>query len=333
MTKPVSNRGLYRPENAKDSCGFGLIAHLRGEPSHELVDTACTALTRMTHRGAISADGKTGDGCGVLMAFPKSFFQAVAKEEGMWLDERFAVGMVFLGSDDATAERSRRILKKHIKKQTLSVAGWRKVPLDPSVCGQVALESMPRIEQIFVNATEGWTSHDLERRLFVARRMASAENKRLDTPDTSFHVATLSNLVTVYKGLVMPANLPEFFKDLRDPRLTSQICLFHQRFSTNTLPNWKYAQPFRFLAHNGEINTIAGNRSWSEARTPKFQTPLLPDLQQIRPLVNQEGSDSSSLDKMLEIFLAGGMDVFRAMRILIPPAWQAEPDMSPDLRA
>ncbi|NNE06870.1 MAG: glutamate synthase large subunit, partial [Xanthomonadales bacterium] len=196
-----------------------------------------------------------------------------------------------------------------------------------------ALDSMPRIEQVFVNAPDGWTSHDLERRLFVARRLASAENMKLEEPDELFHVATLSNLVTVYKGLVMPTNLPEFYADLRDPRMESQICLFHQRFSTNTLPNWKYAQPFRFLAHNGEINTISGNRSWSEARTPKFQTPLLPDLQQIRPLVNQEGSDSSSLDKMLEIFLAGGMDVFRAMRVLIPPAWQAEPDMSPELRA
>jgi glutamate synthase (NADPH/NADH) large chain len=199
--------------------------------------------------------------------------------------------------------------------------------------GRVAGESLPRIEQVFVNAPDGWSPTDIERRLFVARRMASAENMNLDAPDDTLHVATLSNLVTVYKGLVMPYNLPQVFRDLRDPRLVSQICLFHQRFSTNTLPDWKYAQPFRFLAHNGEINTIEGNRAWSEARTPKFQTPLLPDLQKIRPLVNQEGSDSSSLDNMLELFLAGGMDVFRAMRILIPPAWQAEPDMSPDLKA
>jgi glutamate synthase (NADPH/NADH) large chain len=315
IVQPYKN-GLYRPEDAKESCGFGLIAHLRGETSHELVSTACHALTRMTHRGAISADGKTGDGCGVLMAFPRSFFRDVAEEEGMWLDRLFAVGLVFLGNDENTAARSRKILKKHIRGQTLDVAGWRTVPIDPSVCGDEALASI-----------------DLERRLFVARRMAAAENNRLKQPDSLFHVATLSNLVTVYKGLVMPENLPEFYADLRDPRLESKICLFHQRFSTNTLPNWKYAQPFRFLAHNGEINTISGNRSWSEARTPKFQTPLLPDLQKIRPLVNQEGSDSSSLDKMLEIFLAGGMDVFRAMRILIPPAWQAEPDMSSDLRA
>ena len=326
-------KGLYRPENAKDSCGFGLIAHQYGEASHALVSTACTALARMTHRGAIAVDGKTGDGCGVLMKFPESFFRLVAEEEGIRLGRTFAVGMVFLNSDEAIAARSRKILKKHIKNETLGIAGWRIVPTDLSVCGQMALDSMPRIEQVFVDVPPGWNPHDAERRLFVARRMAAAENMKLEQPDKSFHMATLSGLTTVYKGLVMPLNLPNFFPDLKDPRLESAICLFHQRFSTNTLPNWKYAQPFRFLAHNGEINTIEGNRSWSEARTPKFQTPLLPDLQKIRPLVNQEGSDSSSLDKMLELFLAGGMDVFRAMRILIPPAWQAEPDMSPELKA
>ena len=245
----------------------------------------------------------------------------------------FAVGMVFLGQDEAAARQSRQLLEKHLANEMLDIAGWREVPIDTSVLGQTARASLPRIEQVLVNAPPGWNSHDIERRLFVARRMASAENLALAEPDQTFHVATLSNLVTVYKGLVMPANLPEFFPDLKDRRLKSSICVFHQRFSTNTLPNWKYAQPFRFLAHNGEINTIAGNRSWSEARTPKFQSPLLPDLQKIRPLVNQEGSDSSSLDKMLELFLAGGMDVFRAMRILVPPAWQAEPDMPADLRA
>ena len=326
-------KGLYRAEDAKESCGFGLIAHQQGEASHELVATAVTALTRMTHRGAVAVDGKTGDGCGILMQFPESFFRQVAEDEGMWLSERFAVGMIFLSPDPKIAARSRKILSKHIRNETLAVAGWRKVPINPEVCGQIALRSMPTIEQVFVNVPNGWSAFDAERRLFVARRMASAENMKLDEPDKSFHAATLSDLTTVYKGLLMPENLPEFYPDLKDPRMESAICLFHQRFSTNTLPNWKYAQPFRYLAHNGEINTIQGNRSWAEARTPKFQTPLLPDLQKIRPLVNQEGSDSSSLDKMLELFLAGGMDVFRAMRILIPPAWQAEPDMAPELRA
>jgi len=326
-------KGLYRPEQAKESCGFGLIAHQHGEVSHELVSTACTALARMTHRGAVAADGKTGDGCGVLMQFPDSFFRQVAEEDGIRVGRYFAVGMVFLNQDPEIAARSRKIIKTHIKNETLGVAGWRVVPTDPSVCGQMALESMPRIEQVFINVPPGWGPQDAERRLFVARRMASVANTNLEHPDELFYIASFSDLTTIYKGLVMPENLPEFYPDLKDPRLETSICLFHQRFSTNTLPNWKYAQPFRYLAHNGEINTIEGNRSWSEARTPKFQTPLLPDLQKIRPLVNQYGSDSSSLDNMLELFLAGGMDVFRSMRILIPPAWQAEPDMAPELRS
>ena len=333
MSEALYDKGLYRPEDARESCGFGLIAHMQGEASHELVATACGALDRMTHRGAVDADGKTGDGCGVLMAFPHDFFRAVAREEGIRLEDHFAVGMVFMSSDPELAAQSRALLEKHIRNETLTVAGWRKVPIDTTVLGKVAGASLPCIEQVFVNAPYGWGEHDIERRLFVARRLASAESMREASPDPAFHVATLSNMVTVYKGLVMPGNLPHFYTDLQDQRLSSHICVFHQRFSTNTLPQWRYAQPFRYLAHNGEINTIEGNRSWSEARTPKFATPLLPDLQDIRPLVNQEGSDSSSLDNMLELFLAGGMDVFRAMRILIPPAWQAEPDMPPDLKA
>jgi len=326
-------KGLYRPDQAKESCGFGLIAHQQGEASHELVSTACKALARMTHRGAIAVDGKSGDGCGVLMQFPESFFRDLAEEEGLWLGRVFAVGMVFLSQDAETAARSRKIIKKQVENETLGIAGWRVVPTNPLVCGQMALDSMPRIEQVFINVPPGWGPHDAERRLFVARRMASAANMNLEEPDDLFYIASFSDLTAIYKGLVMPEYLPEFYPDLKDPRLKSAICLFHQRFSTNTLPNWKYAQPFRYLAHNGEINTIEGNRSWSGARTPKFQTPLLPDLQKIRPLVNQEGSDSSSLDNMLELFLAGGMDVFRSMRVLIPPAWQAEPDMSPELKA
>ncbi|NIP16788.1 MAG: glutamate synthase large subunit, partial [Xanthomonadales bacterium] len=207
MPTDLSSNGLYRPEDSKESCGFGLIAHMRGMQSHELVSTACSALTRMTHRGAVDADGKTGDGCGVLMSFPRSFFRAVAADEGIRLDEQFAVGMVFLSQDEAQAKRSRKILEKHIERETLGVAGWRKVPLDTSVLGSSALASLPRIEQVMVNAPFGWTPHDIERRLFVARRMAFAENAKLDDPDRTFHVATLSNLVTVYKGLVMPANL------------------------------------------------------------------------------------------------------------------------------
>jgi len=320
---------LYHSSQAKDNCGFGLIAQLDGKTSHSLVSTALTALTRMTHRGAISSDGKTGDGCGLLIQLPTSYFKAIAKENGFTLGRRFGIGQIFLSPDPAKAKRSKKILENELAKETLTVAGWRQVPVDTNVCGDIALASMPVIEQVFVQAPPGWTKEDLERRLFIARRRAA--DKIIN--DDDYYVVSLSCLVIVYKGLVMPQYLHQFYPDLANKKLKTAICLFHQRFSTNTAPLWKFAQPFRFLAHNGEINTITGNRNWSVARQSKFYSPLLPDLPHLKHLVNQTGSDSSSLDNMLEVMLAGGMDIFRALRLLVPPAWAKRRNMDPELRA
>ncbi|MFP1733839.1 glutamate synthase large subunit [Lonsdalea quercina] len=319
---------LYDASQEKDNCGFGLIAHIEGEPSHKVVRTAIHALARMQHRGAILADGKTGDGCGLLLQKPDRFFRLVAEERGWRLAKNYSVGMMFLSQDEAVAKATRRIVEEELQNETLSVLGWREVPTNPDVLGEIALSSLPRIEQIFVNAPAGWRQRDMERRLFMARRRIE---KRVQ--DKDFYVCSFSNLVTIYKGLCMPADLPRFYLDLADLRLESAICLFHQRFSTNTVPRWPLAQPFRYLAHNGEINTIAGNRQWARARAYKFKTPLIPDLRDAAPFVNETGSDSSSLDNMLELFLAGGMDIVRAMRLLVPPAWQNNPDMDPELRA
>ncbi|WP_304165066.1 glutamate synthase large subunit [Lonsdalea britannica] len=319
---------LYDASQEKDNCGFGLIAHIEGEPSHKVVRTAIHALARMQHRGAILADGKTGDGCGLLLQKPDRFFRLVAEERGWRLAKNYSVGMMFLSQDEEIAKATRRIVEEELQNETLSVLGWREVPTNPDVLGEIALSSLPRIEQIFVNAPAGWRQRDMERRLFMARRRIE---KRVQ--DKDFYVCSFSNLVTIYKGLCMPADLPRFYLDLADLRLESAICLFHQRFSTNTVPRWPLAQPFRYLAHNGEINTIAGNRQWARARAYKFKTPLIPDLRDAAPFVNETGSDSSSLDNMLELFLAGGMDIVRAMRLLVPPAWQNNPDMDPELRA
>lgn len=320
---------LYDPSQTRDNCGFGLIAHMKGNPSHRLVRTAIAALVRMQHRGAIGADGKTGDGCGLLMSFPDSFFRAVAAEQNWHLSRRFAVGMVFLSKDPAQAQHIRTVFSEELSKETLEVVGWRDVPINQDVLGEIALSNMPAIEQVFINANPGWHKNDIERRLYMARRRI--EKRLID--DQEFYVCSLSNLITVYKGLMMPVDLPSFYLDLADLRMQTSICLFHQRFSTNTLPQWRLAQPFRFLAHNGEINTIEGNRQWARARSYKFKSPLLPDLSDAAPFVNESGSDSSSLDNMLELFLAGGMDLFRAMRLLVPPAWQSNPNMDDDLKA
>lgn len=320
---------LYQPDVFKDNCGFGLIAHTHGEASHDLVQTAIHSLSCMTHRGGVAADGKTGDGCGLLIATPKVFFKKIASDNGFTLNEIFAVGTVFVNLDKALAQQSQDTLSQAIEAQGLLVAGWRDVPVDLSIVGDIARESLPGFKQILVNCPINMDEATFNRKLFVARRKAEIELK----DDPLFYVTSLTSQVVIYKGLVMPADLPAFFLDLQDERLASHIVVFHQRFSTNTLPRWPLAQPFRYLAHNGELNTIDGNRDWAVARTPKFVTDLIPELQQLQPLVNRVGSDSSSLDNMLEVLVSGGMDLFRALSILVPPAWQNVDTMDMDLRA
>jgi len=331
---PEQSQGLYRPEFERDSCGFGLIAHMDGEPSKRLVNTAIEALERMTHRGAVAADGKTGDGCGLLLAKPEGFLRAVAADAGFELAELFTAGMVFLDPEESRAQTARETLNAELERVGLTVAGWREVPIDPSACGETALAALPKIAQVFVNAPVDLTAEQFEAALFMAGRRSEmtlmADN---GGQDEHFYICSLSNRVLSYKGLVMPAYLPIFYKDLGDDRLAAKIVVFHQRFSTNTLPQWRLAQPFRMLAHNGEINTIRGNRNWALARAAKFETPLLPGLKELDPIVNLEGSDSSTLDNMLDVLNTGGMDIFRAMRALVPPAWQNSDTVHPDLRA
>jgi len=319
---------LYHDSQAKDSCGFGLIAQLKGVQSQTLIKTAISALTRMTHRGAINSDGKTGDGCGITIQISPSFFKPIAQSLGANPESLMAIGQLFLNPDKTKANLSKKILEKEIKKETLQVVGWRKVPINEKVCGEVALKTLPKIEQIFVQAPAGWGKDDFERRLFMARRRAADKIK-----DEQYYVCSLSNKLIVYKGLVIPKNLGLFYPDLSDENMQSSICLFHQRFSTNTAPHWKYAQPFRYLAHNGEINTIKANRTWAKCRRKKLYTPLISDLPTLSHLVNQTGSDSSSLDNMLEVLLVGGMDIFRALRLLVPPAWKKRKNMDVHLRA
>ena len=327
----VSNR-LHDPiRDFRDNCGFALLAHMDGEKSHWLVETTLESLARLTHRGAVASDGKSGDGCGIMLQFPEPFLRDVAVECGFRLTERFASGLVFFSPNAKLIARGKKILTRHLRNSALEVAGWREVPTCPEVVGKQALASMPAIYQVFVNAPAGWRSHDIERQLFAARRLAFEEERALTRPDPLYYVVTLSNLTMVYKGLVQAEHLGDFFPDLRDERMTTAVGICHQRFSTNTLPRWNYAQPFRYLAHNGEINSVNANRDWANARGAILHSPLLPRLEELSHLVNQGGSDSSSLDNLLEVFLAGGMDLFRAMRLLLPPAIRE--DMDPDLKA
>lgn len=330
MSQPIElKQGLYRPEFEKDNCGFGLIAQMDDKPSHWLIETAIESLGNLTHRGAIGADGKTGDGCGLLLKKPDSFFRAIASELRVELATHYAVGMVFLSQDNAKTDRIQQQVSEKIEGQGLEVMAWRDVPLDPdNACGQQALSSLPIMRQVFVNAPIDMNQQDFERHLYIARRLAE---KAIDDP--AFYIPSLSSHVVSYKGLVMPTYLDTLYADLKDKRMETSICVFHQRFSTNTLPQWRLAQPFRYLAHNGEINTIQGNRNWALARGAKFATDLIENMDDVRPLVGLAGSDSSSMDNMLEALLAGGVDIFRAMRLLVPPAWQNDPTMDKDLKA
>ncbi|AVH36484.1 glutamate synthase large subunit [Pseudomonas monteilii] len=321
--------GLYHPEEFKDNCGFGLIAHMTGEPSHHLLQTAMQALTCMTHRGGINADGKTGDGCGLLMQKPDQFLRAVAQEHfAVELPKQYAVGMVFFNQDPVKAEAARANMDREILAAGLKLVGWRKVPIDTSVLGRLALERLPQIEQVFIGG-EGLSDQEFAIKLFSARRRSSVANAH----DADHYICSFSHKTIIYKGLMMPRDLAAFYPDLGDERLQTAICVFHQRFSTNTLPKWPLAQPFRFLAHNGEINTITGNRNWAMARRTKFANDLIPDLEELGPLVNRVGSDSSSMDNMLELMVTGGIDLFRGVRMLVPPAWQNVETMDADLRA
>jgi glutamate synthase (NADPH) large chain len=320
---------LYKEAYERDSCGFGLIASLDDAPSHALVRTAIASLNRLTHRGAIAEDGKTGDGCGLLLKKPASFLRALAAETGIRLSARFAAGLVFLSRQAQAAGEARVVLAAELKRQGLEVAGWRRVPVNPAALGVEALKTLPTIEQLFVNCEAAIDSAAFNRRLFMARRCA----EKALAADPAFYVPSLSASTIVYKGMVMPAHLTEFYPDLEDPRLEASVVLFHQRFSTNTLPQWRLAHPYRYLAHNGEINTIQGNRNWATARGPLLRSPLLPNLHEVLPLVAPTGSDSQSLDNMLEVLLMGGLDPLHAMRLLIPPAWHGLDTIDPELRA
>ncbi|WBX94895.1 glutamate synthase large subunit [Pseudoxanthomonas mexicana] len=321
--------GLYDPNDERDACGFGMIAQLDDQPSRALVDTAIAALSRMTHRGGVAADGLTGDGCGLLIRKPDAFLRALAAESGIDPGARFAAGLVFLPHDDALAAQCRATLEAELFRAGVAVKGWRVPPTDDAVCGQLAKDTLPRIEQLFVEAGAEQSGDAFTLALFLARRR-SEQQLRTSVPD--FYVVTLSPHAIGYKGMVLPDKLATFYPDLQRAELASSAVVFHQRFSTNTLPRWPLAHPFRLLAHNGEINTIEGNRRWAQARSKVWKTPRF-DIGEFDPVISMHGSDSQSLDNMLELLVAGGMELIQALRILVPPATQSLEFKDADLAA
>jgi glutamate synthase (NADPH/NADH) large chain len=323
MASSVSTT-LYDQAFEHDSCGFGIVAQIDGRASSWLVDTAFSALAKLSHRGGINADGISGDGCGVLIHRPADWLRALANEAGVFPGERFAAGLVFL--DPEGDERAVPEFERHLLEAGLSVSGWREMAVNLDACGPLSSSTCPRVRQVFVDAAADMDEPAFERALFRARRRAEAAL----ADDPQFYVVSLSEQVIGYKAMAAPGRLREVFADLSHPALVSDAVVFHQRFSTNTTPQWRLAQPFRLLAHNGEINTIRGNRRWMQAREAVLRSPLV-DLSDIGPLVRQTGSDSESLDNALEVLLAGGLDMLTAMRVLVPPAFAAREDLDEDL--
>ncbi|KAF1694475.1 glutamate synthase large subunit [Pseudoxanthomonas daejeonensis] len=322
--------GLYDPNSERDACGFGMIAQLDDQPSRALVDTAIAALSRMTHRGGVAADGLTGDGCGLLIRKPAPFLRALAHEAHIALgaNDQFAAGLVFLPHDEAQAAQCRETLESELHRVGVAVKGWRLVPTDESVCGQLARDTLPAIQQLFVEAGQGQSEDAFTLALFLARRRSEQRLRAIG----DFYVVSLSPHSIGYKGMVLPDKLSRFFVDLQRADLASSAIVFHQRFSTNTLPRWPLAHPFRMLAHNGEINTIEGNRRWAQARGKVWKTPKF-DIAELEPVISMHGSDSQSLDNMLELLVSGGMELIQALRILVPPATQSLEFKDPDLAA
>ena len=308
--------GLYRDNNFKDNCGFGLITNRNGTKSHSVITKSISALKSMKHRGGIGSDGKTGDGCGLLFNLDHDFFRdAILKEQKIELPKHFAVAQLFL---DSSLKDLLPKIENILKKEGLQLDATRLVPVDKKILGVIALDCLPNIYQLFISPNNNLQKELFESALLQARKFIEV----IFDNDEMLYFCSMSSKTIVYKGLMLPDAIDLFYKDLRKNNFTASICVFHQRFSTNTSPRWHLAQPFRLLAHNGEINAIRGNRNWAKARKSKFITPLIPKLSKFKHLINETGSDSSSLDNMIELLEKGGINIFRAIRMVLPPAWQ-----------
>ena len=321
--------GLYDPSLDRDACGLAMVATLRGTPGHDIVEKALEALRNLEHRGAVGSDAGTGDGAGIITQIPHSFFEAVVDFE-LPAKGSYAVGTAFL----PTHEEARRVEKDAIEKiasqENLRVLGWRSVPHRPDVIGDLAREAMPALEQLFVSSTlandkgVGFSGIDLDRQTFRLRKRAERE--------LGAYFPSLSCRTLVYKGMVTTLQLEPFYPDLSDERFQSTLALVHSRYSTNTFPSWPLAQPFRMIAHNGEINTIRANRNWMRARQSQLQSDILGDLKPLFPIVTEGGSDSASFDEVVELLTLAGRSMPHAVMMMVPEAWENQSDMDSSVR-
>src|ERR1700728_493592 len=330
-------QGLYDPAQEHDACGIGFVASVRGEKSHDILLKGIQVLLNLAHRGACGCDAETGDGAGVLIQIPHKFYARECAKLGfeLPLPGSYGVGMTFLPVEKHPRLQCEGILERIVREEGLSVLGWRDMPVFASAIGRVARASQPYIQQIFIGRPPGLEEDAFERKLYIVRKRAESEIRESgDESAGTFYIPSLSCRTVVYKGLVLASQLTNFYRELSDPDVISALCLVHQRFSTNTFPSWQRAHPYRYIAHNGEINTLRGNVNWMHARQSLLASPLFgDDLKKLFPIIEPDGSDSANFDNALELLLQGGRSLPHAMAMLIPEAWAGNRHMKPEKRA
>ena len=330
-------QGLYDPAHEHDACGVGFVVNMHGRKSHRIVRQGLEVLENLTHRGACGCDPLTGDGAGILVQMPHEFFAAVAPQAGIKLPAPgdWAVGNVFLPPSTEERESAEAFFEKVCGEEGQEFLGWRSVPVDNSLIGSTARESEPIVRQAFVGRGKKTPRDLFEWKLFVLRKRFGIELSKLGLVEQTFvYVCSLSSRTIVYKGLLLANQVDTYYSDLSDPRMTSGLALVHQRYSTNTFPTWDLAHPFRFIAHNGEINTVRGNINWMHARESMLAHPVFgPDLEKVKPIVRAGGSDSATLDNVLELLVLGGRSIEEAVSMLIPEPWSGHESMSDELKA
>ena len=322
--------GLYDAANEHDACGVGMLVNIHGGKSHELVEAALKVLENMRHRGAEGADNKTGDGAGIMLQIPHEFILL----QGIPVPEKgkYGTGLLFLPKDEKDRAAILSIIIEEIEKEGLTLMHLRNVPTCPEILGEAALANEPDIKQIFIT---GFTDRETaDRRLYIIRKRIENRIRQSDIASRGdFYIVSLSTKNIVYKGMLSSLQLRNYFPDLTNSYFTSGLALVHSRFSTNTFPTWGLAQPFRLLAHNGEINTIRGNRSWMEARESVLSSPALGDIKELRPIIQPNMSDSASLDNVLEFLVMSGLSLPHAMAMLVPESFNEKNPISEELKA
>ncbi|MDG5813781.1 glutamate synthase large subunit [Chitinispirillales bacterium ANBcel5] len=327
-------QGLYNPANEHDACGVGFLVNIEGQKTHSIIEKGIEVLKNLMHRGATGADSNTGDGAGLLFQLPERFFRNECDKLGIVLPQNtgFGVGMCFLPKNKALKEKCIKIGEMTAESQGLKVTGWREVPVNPKVLGQQARNESPSIFQCFISS-DSMTKFELEQKLYVVRKMwlnnVRNETKAID----DFYIVSLSCMTIIYKGMLQGTQMAEFYTDLQDKLMESSLVVVHKRYSTNTFPSWRLAQPFRCLAHNGEINTIKGNRANMGAREKGLESEVFGDtLQEMLPVIEEEGSDSAALDNAMEFFTHCGRKMHHSAVMMIPQGWGEKYPMGPDLR-